>query len=211
MTVEYLRKVALAGAVATALLAFEPPAAATAPLKTAVIKSAGIAVRYPSAWTTLRRDPKALALQQRQLAKRNPELALHAEQPAAFLQAAKFRAVDLGAAAAGRFASNVNVQVDIQGGFPGSLDEFTNTARSQYEQQGVTIVRLSSVLVSGTTSYRSDTRATVARPDGSRLAARVGQLFVPHNAGSVIITVATADDAAGAQLIDTILSGVRRV
>ena len=211
LTVGYLRKVTLAGVVAAALAASGPPAAATASLKTAVITSAGISVRYPSAWTTLPRDPKALALQQRRLAKRNPKLALNAEQQAAFLRAAKFRSVDLGAAAAGRFASNVNVQVDIQGGFPGSLQEFTSTARSQYEQQGVTVVSLSSLQVSGTTSYRADTRATVARPDGTTLAARVGQLFVPRNAGSAIITVATADDAAGAQLIDTILSSVRRV
>jgi len=195
----------------SAALAVGPAVGAATTVTTAVVKPAGVSLQYPSSWTTLPRDPKALAAQQRQLAKRNPNIALNAQQQAQFLQAAKFRAVDLKAAAAGRFANNVNVQVDEQGGFPGSLDEFTNDARAQYEQQGVTVVGLSSVRVSGTTSYRADTRATVTKTNGTVLAARVGQLFIPRNAGSVIVTVAASDDATGARLIDAVLGSVRRV
>ena len=211
MPVGILRRLAPVVPAIAVLAVGASAAATTTTLSVAVVKPAGVSLKYPSSWTTLARDPKALAAQQRRLARRNPKIALNAQQQAEFLQAAKFRAVDLAAATAGRFASNVTVQVDEQGGFPGSLDEFTNDARAQYEQQGVTIVSLSSVRVGGTTGYRADTRATVTKTDGTMLAARVGQLFTPRNAGSVIITVATADDVTGARLIDAILGSVRRV
>ncbi|GEM_PF-2565067 len=211
MTVGSLQRRALGGVVLAALLGFASAAVAGTTLKTTVVKSAGVSFKYPGSWTTLARDPKALAAQQRQLAKHNPKIALNAAQQAQFLQSAKFRAVDIQEAAAGRFASNVSVQVVDQGGFPTSLDEFTAGARPEYNQEGLSLVGTSSVPVRGATAYRADARATVTVPDGRTLATRVSQLFIPRNAGNVTITVATSDDAAGTQLIDAILGSVRRL
>ncbi len=211
MSVGNLRKATVASIVMAALLGVGHPAGALTTYKTTAVSSAGISLKVPRSWTTLSRDPKALAAQQRQLAKHNPKVALNAAQQAEFLRSAKFRAVDDHAALAGRFASNVSVQVTEQGGFPASLDEFTTDARQEYASQGVTLVAATSVPVSGATGYRADTTATVSLPDARVVETRVSQLFLPRNAGSVTITVATTNDAAGAKLIGDILGSVRRI
>jgi hypothetical protein len=219
-----IRTVRAAGALVVALLiaaaaasdaaATDPPIASTVPsatpTKTAVVKSAGIALDYPRNWTVFALNKQDLIAQQKRLAKKNPALAkaFKAVGSQSITTNTKFHAADLSAVLRSQFQNNVSVSV-AAGSLPGTLDDFTSAIRTQYQQVGATDVATSTVDLGGKTSYRADVTVPLKTADGSPIVGLVGQLFVPFGVGGTIVTVATGNDDAGHSLVDTMLRSVR--
>lgn len=188
--------------------------------KTATVKAADLALQYPSSWTQYPLTKKALAAQQRDVAKKNPHLALNSERQARFLRANAFWAADLKSAYAGRFLSNISVVKGRSGTLPADLASFTSMIMKNFQQVlGVTILNTSAVRIKGKqrpgeslNSYRVDLLASATKPDGSPVTGRVGQLYVPYKGGGAdIVTITTTPDDAGVQLINRVLGSVSRI
>lgn len=195
------------------VLAVPPVSASTAALtmSTAKVKSFDLALDYPSTWTVVAFDEKALAAQRKRLLKANPKLArvFDGEAQSALSQGYKFAAVDLDAKQSGEGASAVSI--GAMSGFPTSLDALVDAIGPLYEKLGATVIGSSAVRVSGKRSYRIDIRTTLKTLTGDELTMHMGQLVVPRGAGAALVTVGTGDSPEGAALIDRILASVREL
>jgi len=172
---------------------------------TAVVKPAGVSLRYPSTWTVAKQTKKSLAAQVKALSKTNPALAAQLAQTD--LTTAKFRAVDPGAAS-GEVSGNVRVQL-VKSPAPRNLAAFTREVTQAYEADGDTVLGTHGVTVSGKTAYRVDLTIPIAGTGATPTVVRVGQLAVPRGSTSTVVTVGAPNTDAGAALIDTILNSVR--
>jgi hypothetical protein len=210
------RSVALGALVLVLALGANPAAVATSTAagstKTAKVKAVGLSLRYPASWTvvpTTRPTPQAL----RRMRKSNPKLAAVFAQDAQdqVSKGTKLTAKDLDAQFRGVFADNLQVVAAPHSGFPGSLDEFQQLADALVQQtHGHLLLVGSGHHVGGKTAYDLTLSLTYTLPDGTSVAARTGELYVPQGDGFVLIIVATTDDTAGQAIIDGILGSVRR-
>ena len=188
-----------------------PVVASAAPSATdgttrAVVKPAGISLRYPSAWIVAEQTKEALAAQVEALAATDPDLAAQLAQTD--LQTAKFRAIDP-AAGAGEVRSGVRVQV-VNSPAPKNLATFTKEATRTYEAAGDTVLGTDGVEIGGATAYRIDLSVPIATSGATPTVARISQRAAPRRSEASPVTVSAPDTAAGAAQIDAILGSVRR-
>jgi hypothetical protein len=172
------------------------------------MRAAGISLRYPSKWTVLPTTKKRLGGIAKRLAKKNPKLAtvLKSQSLEASAQQLQFQAVDLSDPTS--FSSNLGVR-SVSGSGPSSLDAFTLVMSAQADRIGANLRGTSTTHVKAKRAYRADTAMTVNLPDGTAAPAVESDLFLDRGCAWTVVTVATRDDAAGAQLIDDILGSVR--
>jgi hypothetical protein len=165
---------------------------------TARVEAAGITVDYPSDWPV----HAVTADEFRAVLKNNPQFdQFGAAENAA--ESVKFFA--------GGSGSTLNVTNFGDSGLPRTLAEFDSVMKLLYERLGYTFLGASAVQVGDTTAYRIDVTGLLTMSDGTRTAVRQGQLVVPIDASMTVVTVTSADDAAGVKLIDDVLATVRTI
>jgi hypothetical protein len=201
----------LLAALACAIFLSTTPAIAgsgNSALKTANVKTAGIALQYPKGWIALPLRKTQVAALARRLAKKNPVLARTLKEATARLETGTvFCAQDLAAGASGAYGSYVAVKVRSGGGFPRSLVEFNAGVIPLLENTGGTVIASSAVTVGTATSYRVD----VLVPDSAGTLVRLAKVFMPRGRGYVLITIAALNDDAAVALTDTIIGSVHLI
>jgi hypothetical protein len=207
-----MRRVLVIALVATmTLLVISPAASATTPvvssMTTAKLKAAGISLTYPRAWTALPFTKKRLAETLKLVGKRNPELAATLTG----VDVSQFELYALDTSGTSPVSSNIVVTTppgDL-GGL--SLAEFKDQVAQSYKTLGATIRDAKLTKVDGKRAFRVDASFSAQNAVGASVVESQGALIIPRGSSNTIVAVTSADDAAGAALINELLAKVHRL
>ena len=202
-----LLRASVVGAVALVASLGASAAADTTPMTRTNVKSAGVSLAYPRAWTVVPVTKKGLESMRKAEAKKNPKVAeqLANMDPSAF----KFLSVDPTRAG----PPFTNVTVEVSGVLPGGTTaaDLRDEYASALKPGGDTLRDVKAVKVDNKTAFRLDPTAPHKNSDGTVTTNAVGQMLIPGALSTTVVTVNSTDDATGGAQINSILASVRRI